>query len=109
MAIEAAQRGLLPLFEEMRPLDEELAQLKEELGGLRKGDIEEAKRLEEAAVMVLRHKESGETIKGILTKQKINNLTVFKLADGRTKSINPDEWETIETDATRPTGKGDLP
>ena len=111
MAVEAARRGLLPLFEEMRPLDEELSQLKEELGKLRKEKIEEGQRPEEgkAVVMVLKHKETGETIKGTLTKQKINNLTVFKLTDGGTKLINPDEWETIEADAARPTGKGGLP
>ena len=100
MATEAARKKLLPLFEEMRPLDEELAQLKEELGKLRKEKIEEGQRPEEgeAVVVVLKYKETGETIKGTLTKQKINNLTVFKLADGGTKLINPDEWETLEAE-----------
>jgi len=102
MAIEAARRKQLPLFEEMRPLEKELAQLQEELGKLRKESIEEARTPEEAAGTVLKHKETGETIKGTLTKEKVNNLTVFKLADGGTKLINPEEWETVEADAQAP-------
>ena len=64
---------------------------------------------DKAVVMVLKHKETGETIKGTLTEQKINNLTVFKLADGETKFINPDEWETLEADDAKSTEKGDTP
>lgn len=93
MAIEAVRRGLLPLFEEMRPLDGKLTELKAELGELRRAKIEEGRRL---AVMVLKHKETGETIQGIVTKQKIDNLTVFKLVDGETKRISLDDWESIE-------------
>ena len=52
----------------------------------------------EAGAAVLKHKQSGETIKGTLTKQKINNLTLFKLEGGGTKLINPDEWEVLEAD-----------
>ncbi|GAH34277.1 unnamed protein product, partial [marine sediment metagenome] len=93
MAIEAAKRGLLPLFEEMRPLDGKLTELKAELGELRRAKIEEGRRL---AVVVLKHKETGETIQRILTQQKIDNLTVFKLVDGETKRISLDDWESIE-------------
>ena len=83
-------------------MEKELAQLQEELGKLRKESIEEARTPEEAAGTVLKHKETGETIKGTLTKEKVNNLTVFKLADGGTKLINPEEWETVEADAQAP-------
>jgi chromosome segregation ATPase len=96
MAIEAAKAKMLPLFEEVRALDKELDQLQKELAELRKEKPSEAKTPEEAPGTVLKHKETGETIKGTLTKQKINNLTVFKLANGETKLINPDEWETLE-------------
>ena len=111
MAIEAAKAKILPLFEEMRALDNVLDSSKKELAELRKEKTSEAKTPEdgEAVVVVLKHKETGETIKGTLTKQKINNLTVFKLADGETKLINPDEWKTIEANDARPAGKGDLP
>jgi len=109
MAIEAVKAKLLPLFEEVRALDAELDPLKKELGELRKEKISGAKTPEEVVKVTLKHKGTGETIEGVLTKQKINDLAVFKLADGGTKSINPDEWETIEVDAARPTEKGDLP
>jgi hypothetical protein len=58
----------------------------------------------EIVVMTIKHKETGETIKGTLTKQKINNLTVFKLADGGTELINLDEWEISEADGTERKG-----
>ena len=99
MAMEAARTKLLPLFEEVRALDNELDPLKKELAKLGKEKTSGAKTPEEAPGTVLKHKETGETIKGTLTRQKINNLTVFKLANGGTKTINPDEWETIEADA----------
>ena len=102
MAIEAAKAKILPLFEEMRALDKELDRLQKELAELRKEKTSEAKTPEEAPGTVLKHKETGETIKGTLTKQKINNLTVFKLADGGTKLINTDEWKTLETAAEVP-------
>ena len=102
MAIEAAKAKILPLFEEMRALDKELDRLQKELAELRKEKTSEAKTPEEAPGTVLKHKETGETIKGTLTKQKINNLTVFKLADGGTKLINTDEWKTLEAAAEVP-------
>ena len=103
IAIAAAQKKLLPLFEELRPLEKELAQLKEELGKLNKEKIGEGKRIEKETivVMVLKHKATGETIKGILTNQKVNNLRAFKLEDGGTKFINPEEWETADKKNTR--------
>jgi len=103
MAIEAAKKKLLPLFEGLRPLEKELAKLKEELGKLSREKIEEAKGIEKETivVVVLKNKETGETIKGILTNQKVNNLMVFKLEDGGTKFIKPEEWETADTKNTR--------
>jgi membrane-bound ClpP family serine protease len=52
----------------------------------------------EAGAAVLKHKQTGETITGTLTNQKINNLTVFRLEDGATKFINPGEWEVVKAD-----------
>jgi membrane-bound ClpP family serine protease len=52
-----------------------------------------------AEAAVLKNKETGETIKGTLTKQKINKLTVFKLEGGDTKMINVAEWDILEADA----------
>ena len=46
----------------------------------------------------LKHKKTGEIIKGKLLSQKINNLRVFRIHDGGTKFINPDDWEVIEAD-----------
>ena len=60
-------------------------------------------------VIVLKHKETGETIEGTLTKQRVNNLRVFKLTDGHTKFINPDEWESPRSGDRKPKVKGDMP
>ena len=96
-AIEAAKKGLIPLFDEVRSLSQELAQRKEELGSLRREEIGAAAEVTEDVLTTLRHKETGETIQGALTDQKVNNLTVFKLEQGGTKFINLDEWEPVET------------
>jgi membrane-bound ClpP family serine protease len=42
---------------------------------------------------------TGEILKGTLTAQRINGMTIFKYDDGRTKYVNPDEWTVIEGDA----------
>lgn len=47
---------------------------------------------------VLKHKTTGETIRGTLTEQQINDQRVFKLEGGGNKFIKPDEWEIIEAD-----------
>ena len=52
-----------------------------------------------AAAAVLEHKQTGEILKGTLTGQKINGLTVFKTETGETKFIKPEEWNVIEADA----------
>ena len=51
-----------------------------------------------AGAAVLEHKQTGEILKGTLTDQKINNLTVFKTETGETKFIKPEEWNVIEAD-----------
>lgn len=94
-AIEAAKAKLLPLFEEVRALDDELGLLQKELDGLKQKKISGAKPSEEIVVVVLKHKGTGETIKGAVTKQRINGLAVFNPTDGGTKLISLDEWETI--------------
>ena len=99
-AIQEAKVKLLPLFEEVRAMDAQLEPLKSELAQLvRQGARQdEVAPPDEGPSTILKHKQTGETIKGILTEAKINNLRVFKLADGGTKFINPDEWEALETD-----------
>ena len=99
-AIQEVRARLLPLFEEVRTLDAQLEPLKSELAQLvRQGARQdEVAPPDEGPSTTLKHKQTGETIKGILTEAKINNLRVFNLADGGTKFINPDEWETLETD-----------
>jgi len=52
-----------------------------------------------AAAAVLKNNSTGETIRGSLTSQKINGMSVFKLNDGNTKLVKPSEWTVIEADA----------
>jgi len=49
-------------------------------------------------VETLKHKETGEIIKGTVTEQKINNLTVLKFESGGTKFVNLDEWDIVAKD-----------
>ena len=51
---------------------------------------------------VLKNDATGETIKGTLLDQKINGQTVFKLENGGTKFIHPEEWTVIETGPVAP-------
>jgi len=68
-----------------------------------------------ADASVLKNKQTGETISGTLTDQKINGKRLFKLEDGSTKLIEPAEWETIQTGAapgaagTSPSGTDSAP
>lgn len=52
----------------------------------------------DASAARLKHKDTGEIITGTVTKQKINNRTVFNLETGGTKFITFDEWEVLEAD-----------
>ena len=52
----------------------------------------------DASAARLKHKDTGEIITGTVTKQKINNRTVFNLETGGTKFITLDEWEVLEAD-----------
>jgi hypothetical protein len=68
-----------------------------------------------ADAAVLKNKQTGETISGTLTDQKINGKRLFKLEDGSTKLIESAEWETIQADAapgaagTSPSRTGSAP
>ena len=55
-----------------------------------------------ATAAVLKNNATGETIKGTLTPQKINGMSVFKAEDGSTKYINLSEWTVVEADAAPP-------
>lgn len=48
----------------------------------------------------LKHKETGEIIKGTLAQQKINKRRGFRLQDGDIRFIQLDEWKPIEADKT---------
>lgn len=48
-----------------------------------------------ASADTLKNRETGETIRGTLTTQKISGKNLFKMEDGRTRLINLDEWEVI--------------
>ena len=56
-----------------------------------------------AEATVLKNKQTGETIKGTLTGQQINNMVVFKLDGGGNKFIRPGEWEEVEGAEPTPT------
>ena len=101
VAIQAAKEELLPLYEEMRFLEAELEPLKKLLAEMLREQAQETRASPPpqdpvGGPTVLKHKQTGETIKGILTQAKVNNLRVFKLADGGTRFINPGEWEAID-------------
>jgi membrane-bound ClpP family serine protease len=51
-----------------------------------------------ADAAVYKNKVTGETLRGTLTPQRINNTNIFKMDDGRTKYVNPDDWELVEGD-----------
>jgi hypothetical protein len=48
-----------------------------------------------ASADTLKNRETGETVTGTLTSQKISGKNLFKMEDGRTRLINLDEWEVI--------------
>ena len=52
--------------------------------------------VESADAATLKHKQTGEVIKGRLTKQRVNKMNVFELEHGGTKFIRTEEWEVIE-------------
>jgi len=62
-----------------------------------------------APAAVLKHKETGETIRGTITKQKINKLTVFKCEGGESKFIKLEEWKIIEGDLPEPQQPPEMP
>jgi len=58
---------------------------------------------------VIKNKKTGETLKGALTKQRINNLNVFRTDLGETKYINLSEWEIIERSEDKTTAQTQEP
>jgi ATP-dependent protease ClpP protease subunit len=53
---------------------------------------------------VVKNKQSGETLKGKLTKDVINGLRVFVLEDGTKKFLKMDDWEVVEEDPPEAAG-----
>ncbi len=53
-----------------------------------------------AGADVLKHKRTGETLRGTLTPQRINKMNVFRLEMGGTRLIDPAEWEIVERSAS---------
>ena len=51
-----------------------------------------------ADAAVYKNKTTGETLRGTLTTQRVNNMNIFKMDDGRTKYVNPDDLELVEPD-----------
>jgi hypothetical protein len=51
-----------------------------------------------ADAAVYKNKATGETLRGTLTPQRVNSMNIFKMDDGRTKFVNPDDLELIEAD-----------
>jgi len=51
-----------------------------------------------ADAAVYKNKVTGETLRGTLTTQRVNGMNLFKMDDGRTKFVNPDDLELIEAD-----------
>jgi membrane-bound ClpP family serine protease len=59
-----------------------------------------------ADAAVIKNIATGETLKGTLTKQKVNDMTVFIAENGAKKFLNMDEWKVVEADTeTAPAGK----
>ena len=53
-----------------------------------------------ASAEVLKNKQTGETITGTVTDQKINGKNVFMLISGQTIFLDLSEWERVDADGT---------
>ena len=51
---------------------------------------------------VLKNKQTGQEIRGTLTKQMISGMTIFELKSGGKKFIKLQDWEIIEADEAKP-------
>jgi len=52
---------------------------------------------------VLKHKQTGEQLRGTLTNQVISGMTLFNLEGGGTRFLKMEEWDVVQADAPAPT------